>query len=43
VAREKLVACTNCGMAPMKRALAVAKLRALVQGAEQASRRVARD
>jgi 5-methyltetrahydropteroyltriglutamate--homocysteine methyltransferase len=40
VAREKLVACTNCGMAPMKREVAVAKLRALVQGAEQASLRV---
>jgi 5-methyltetrahydropteroyltriglutamate--homocysteine methyltransferase len=37
VAREKLVACTNCGMAPMKREVAVAKLRALVQGAEQAA------
>jgi methionine synthase II (cobalamin-independent) len=36
------VACTNCGMAPMKRDVAVAKLRALVQGAEQAGRRAAR-
>jgi 5-methyltetrahydropteroyltriglutamate--homocysteine methyltransferase len=39
VARDKLVACTNCGMAPMKRATAEAKLRALVQGAEQAAAR----
>lgn len=39
VARDKLVACTNCGMAPMKRATAEAKLRALAQGAEQAAAR----
>jgi 5-methyltetrahydropteroyltriglutamate--homocysteine methyltransferase len=38
VAREKLVACTNCGMAPMKREVAAAKLRALVQGAKLAQR-----
>ena len=39
VARDKLVACTNCGMAPMHRAVAEAKLRALVQGAEAAAAR----
>jgi len=33
VPRERLVACTNCGMAPMSRAVAEAKLRALVAGA----------
>ncbi len=42
VAREKLVACTNCGMAPMRREVAVAKLHALVQGAARAAGRVAR-
>ena len=30
---ERLVACTNCGMAPMPRAVAAAKLHALSQGA----------
>jgi len=39
VARDKLVACTNCGMAPMQRATAEAKLRALAQGAAQAAAR----
>jgi 5-methyltetrahydropteroyltriglutamate--homocysteine methyltransferase len=33
VARDKLIACTNCGMAPMKREVAQAKLQALVAGA----------
>ena len=33
VPREHLIACTNCGMAPMDRAVAEAKLRALAQGA----------
>jgi 5-methyltetrahydropteroyltriglutamate--homocysteine methyltransferase len=33
VARERLIACTNCGLAPMSRAVASAKLRALGQGA----------
>jgi 5-methyltetrahydropteroyltriglutamate--homocysteine methyltransferase len=37
VARDKLIACTNCGMAPMHRSVAEAKLRALVQGAAQAA------
>jgi 5-methyltetrahydropteroyltriglutamate--homocysteine methyltransferase len=30
---HRLIACTNCGMAPMDRAIAEAKLKALVQGA----------
>jgi 5-methyltetrahydropteroyltriglutamate--homocysteine methyltransferase len=33
VPAERLIACTNCGMAPMRRDLAYAKLRALVAGA----------
>ncbi len=33
VAKEKIVACTNCGMAPMRRDIAVQKLEALAQGA----------
>jgi len=33
VPRERLIACTNCGMAPMDRAIAQAKLEALVKGA----------
>jgi 5-methyltetrahydropteroyltriglutamate--homocysteine methyltransferase len=36
VRRDKLIACTNCGMAPMDRAIAEAKLRALAQGAARA-------
>lgn len=39
VARERLLPCTNCGMAPMDRAVAVRKLQALAQGAELARRR----
>jgi 5-methyltetrahydropteroyltriglutamate--homocysteine methyltransferase len=39
VPRERLVACTNCGLAPMKRAVAEAKLRALAEGAALARRR----
>ncbi|MDH4061216.1 MAG: methionine synthase [Aquincola sp.] len=39
VARDKLIACTNCGMAPMKRAVAEAKLQALVAGAALADAR----
>ena len=34
--RERLFPCTNCGMAPMDRGIAVAKLRALSAGAELA-------
>jgi 5-methyltetrahydropteroyltriglutamate--homocysteine methyltransferase len=33
VAKEKIVASTNCGMAPMPRAIAIAKLVALGKGA----------
>jgi 5-methyltetrahydropteroyltriglutamate--homocysteine methyltransferase len=33
VPKEKIVACTNCGMAPMRRDIAVKKLEALAQGA----------
>ena len=33
VPRDRLIACTNCGMAPMDRTVALAKLRALVDGA----------
>ena len=33
VPRSKLIACTNCGMAPMRRDIAEAKLRSLVAGA----------
>jgi 5-methyltetrahydropteroyltriglutamate--homocysteine methyltransferase len=36
VARDKLIACTNCGMAPMRRDIAEAKLAALARGAAQA-------
>jgi 5-methyltetrahydropteroyltriglutamate--homocysteine methyltransferase len=39
VPRERLVACTNCGMAPMRRDVATAKLDALVRGAEVARKR----
>jgi 5-methyltetrahydropteroyltriglutamate--homocysteine methyltransferase len=37
VARDRLIACTNCGMAPMRREVAEAKLRALAQGAAAAA------
>ncbi len=39
VPRDRLVACTNCGLAPMKREVAQAKLRALAQGAALARQR----
>jgi 5-methyltetrahydropteroyltriglutamate--homocysteine methyltransferase len=42
VPREHIFACTNCGMAPMKRDLAVAKLQALSAGAALARERLAR-
>ena len=38
VASERIIACTNCGMAPMRRDIAAAKLAALGQGAELARR-----
>jgi 5-methyltetrahydropteroyltriglutamate--homocysteine methyltransferase len=39
VPRARLIACTNCGMAPMKREVAEAKLRALVAGARLVGQR----
>jgi 5-methyltetrahydropteroyltriglutamate--homocysteine methyltransferase len=39
VARERLQACTNCGMAPMPREVALAKLQALAAGAALARQR----
>jgi 5-methyltetrahydropteroyltriglutamate--homocysteine methyltransferase len=33
VPKERIVACTNCGMAPMRRDIAVKKLEALAEGA----------
>jgi 5-methyltetrahydropteroyltriglutamate--homocysteine methyltransferase len=41
VPKEHLVACTNCGMAPMDRDVAVGKLEALAAGAALARRRFA--
>jgi 5-methyltetrahydropteroyltriglutamate--homocysteine methyltransferase len=37
VARDRLIACTNCGMAPMRREVAQAKLDALARGAALAA------
>ena len=39
VARDRLIACTNCGMAPMDRGVAQAKLQALARGAQAAAAR----
>jgi 5-methyltetrahydropteroyltriglutamate--homocysteine methyltransferase len=39
VPKEKLIPCTNCGMAPMDRGIALAKLAALGKGAEIARAR----
>ena len=39
VAREKIIPSTNCGMAPMRRDIAEAKLLALGAGAQLARRR----
>ena len=41
VPKHRLVACTNCGLAPMSRAVAEAKLKALAEGAKLASQRYA--
>ena len=41
VPADKLIACTNCGMAPMSREVAVAKLKALAEGAALARQRLA--
>jgi 5-methyltetrahydropteroyltriglutamate--homocysteine methyltransferase len=38
-ARERIYACTNCGMAPMAREVALAKLEALAKGAALARSR----
>jgi 5-methyltetrahydropteroyltriglutamate--homocysteine methyltransferase len=40
VPRERLIACTNCGLAPMSRAVAEAKLAALAKGAALADARL---
>jgi len=39
VTRERIIPCTNCGMAPMRRDIAVGKLMALGAGAELARQR----
>jgi 5-methyltetrahydropteroyltriglutamate--homocysteine methyltransferase len=39
VPKQHLFPCTNCGMAPMSRAIAVAKLEAIAKGAELARQR----
>ena len=39
VPKDKIVACTNCGMAPMRRDIAEAKLKALGSGAALARQR----
>ncbi len=41
VAKEKIVPCTNCGMAPMRRDIALAKLKALGEGARMAREKFA--
>ncbi|HEV8311993.1 MAG TPA: methionine synthase [Burkholderiaceae bacterium] len=43
VPQHRLFACTNCGMAPMDREVAMAKLRALAQGAKIARERYAEE
>jgi 5-methyltetrahydropteroyltriglutamate--homocysteine methyltransferase len=40
VSKDRLFPCTNCGMAPMDRATAQAKLKALVAGAALARERL---
>ena len=41
VPKERLVCCTNCGMAPMDRDIALAKLKALADGAALARKKLA--
>jgi 5-methyltetrahydropteroyltriglutamate--homocysteine methyltransferase len=41
VPKERFIACTNCGLAPMRREVAEAKLVALSQGAALARQRFA--
>jgi 5-methyltetrahydropteroyltriglutamate--homocysteine methyltransferase len=40
VAKEKIIPCTNCGMAPMRRDIATAKLEALGDGAKLARKKM---
>ena len=40
VPQENIVACTNCGMAPMRREVAIKKLEALAKGAALARKRI---
>ena len=40
VAKERIIAGTNCGMAPMRRDIALGKLAALAKGAELARKRL---
>jgi 5-methyltetrahydropteroyltriglutamate--homocysteine methyltransferase len=40
VPKHKIIPCTNCGMAPMRREVAVKKLEALAQGAALARRQL---
>jgi 5-methyltetrahydropteroyltriglutamate--homocysteine methyltransferase len=42
VPKEHLLACTNCGMAPMDRGVAARKLQSLVKGAAIARERYGR-
>jgi 5-methyltetrahydropteroyltriglutamate--homocysteine methyltransferase len=42
VPKSKLFPCTNCGMAPMDREIALAKLKALAAGAALARKRYAK-
>jgi 5-methyltetrahydropteroyltriglutamate--homocysteine methyltransferase len=39
VPKHRLIACTNCGLAPMSREVAIKKLQALAQGAQLAWQR----
>jgi 5-methyltetrahydropteroyltriglutamate--homocysteine methyltransferase len=41
VPAQNLIACTNCGMAPMRRDIAAGKLKALVEGAALARKKLA--
>jgi 5-methyltetrahydropteroyltriglutamate--homocysteine methyltransferase len=41
VPKEHLFPCTNCGMAPMDRDIALAKLKALAEGAALARKKLA--
>jgi len=41
VAKDKIIPCTNCGMAPMRRDIALAKLKALGDGARMAREKFA--